>query len=618
MAKTSSERVNEQLARNGQYWVKRFTAVEAMNHQNAQAAVDSIMPAFNKAEREIQKEINDWFIRFADNNEISLAKAQRMITGKALQELKWDIDDYIKYGRENAIDQRWMKELENASAKYHVSRLQALQIRTRQAAEVAFAKENEALADTLNGTYQSGYYHTAYEIQKGLGVGFDVGTIDQNKLDKLLKKPWTSDGLTFSDRIWRSKAQLIESLNTELTQMCILGKSPDEVVNNLTKRLEVSKSQAGRLVMTESAYFASAAQKECFKDLDVEEYEIVATLDSHTSDICRSMDGKHFPMKDFEAGVTAPPFHVWCRSTTVPYFNDEFTIGDTRAARGDDGKTYQVPSDMKYEDWKKSFVDGGSKNYNGTATDIFASPIGFADKADSDALDFYVNQMDDAEKKVWSKAFIDTDYELIDNNPNYISNYDPDKKKVFFNTHDDAFAAFHETAHAIDEGCVDFEYNVGSIQKPYMIQYSSASNFIDSMMDYSALTEDIRSFANTIGAKMNADNTWFEQGQDLFVLYNAYMKKISAQYGNIGVSSLSDIFSGVTNDEIGASFLWGGHDKSYWMRPSYGSTYQSKETWADFCALMGSRSNGLLEVLKDVLPNRYKYCDYVYRKAFEK
>lgn len=358
MAKTGSERVNEQLARNGQYWVKRFTAVEAMNHQNAQAAVDSIMPAFNKAEREIQKEINDWFIRFADNNEISLAKAQRMITGKALQELKWDIDDYIKYGRENAIDQRWMKELENASAKYHVSRLQALQIRTRQAAEVAFAKENEALADTLNGTYQSGYYHTAYEIQKGLGVGFDVGTIDQNKLDKLLKKPWTSDGLTFSDRIWRSKAQLIESLNTELTQMCILGKSPDEVVNNLTKRLEVSKSQAGRLVMTESAYFASAAQKECFKDLDVEEYEIVATLDSHTSDICRSMDGKHFPMKDFEAGVTAPPFHVWCRSTTVPYFNDEFTIGDTRAARGDDGKTYQVPADMKYEDWKKSFVNG--------------------------------------------------------------------------------------------------------------------------------------------------------------------------------------------------------------------------------------------------------------------
>ena len=67
--------------------------------------------------------------------------------------------------------------------------------------------------------------------------------------------------------------------------------------------------------MTEQAFISSAAQKDAFNDLDVEEFEIVATLDSHTSDICREMDGKHFHMKDFQPGVTAPPFHVWCRST---------------------------------------------------------------------------------------------------------------------------------------------------------------------------------------------------------------------------------------------------------------------------------------------------------------
>lgn len=33
-----------------------------------------------------------------------------------------------------------------------------------------------------------------------------------------------------------------------------------------------------------------------------------------------------------------------------------------RAARGEDGKTYYVPESMKYDDWKKSFVDGGSKD----------------------------------------------------------------------------------------------------------------------------------------------------------------------------------------------------------------------------------------------------------------
>ena len=56
-------------------------------------------------------------------------------------------------------------------------------------------------------------------------------------------------------------------------------------------------------------------------------------------------------MKEFEPGVTAPPFHVNCRSTTAPYFDDEFSLGE-RAARGEDGKTYYVPSDMTYKEWK--------------------------------------------------------------------------------------------------------------------------------------------------------------------------------------------------------------------------------------------------------------------------
>ena len=109
--------------------------------------------------------------------------------------------------------------------------------------------------------------------------------------------------------------------------------------------------------MTEQAYFSSAAQKDCFNDLDVEEYEVVATLDSHTSDICRSLDGKVFKMSDYKPGVTAPPFHVYCRSTTAPHFKDNFDAGE-RAARGADGKTYYVPDDVTYSEWKKAFVDG--------------------------------------------------------------------------------------------------------------------------------------------------------------------------------------------------------------------------------------------------------------------
>lgn len=126
--------------------------------------------------------------------------------------------------------------------------------------------------------------------------------------------------------------------------------------------------------MTEQAYFHAVAQQDAFKELDVEEFEIVATLDSHTSEICREMDGKHFPMSQYEAGVTAPPFHVWCRSVTVPYFEDNF-IGE-RAARGTDGKTYYVPDNMKYSEWKESFVADSIKEITRKQYDKYQKVLG--------------------------------------------------------------------------------------------------------------------------------------------------------------------------------------------------------------------------------------------------
>lgn len=129
----------------------------------------------------------------------------------------------------------------------------------------------------------------------------------------------------------------------------------DEAIRNMEKfvdkKFKNAKAQARRLVMTEQAFFSSAAQGQCYRELGIEKFEIVATLDSITSEICQNLDGKVFDTKDHQPGVTANPFHVECRSTTVPFFDDEFGFGGQRAARDKDGKTYYVPDDMKYEDW---------------------------------------------------------------------------------------------------------------------------------------------------------------------------------------------------------------------------------------------------------------------------
>jgi len=347
--------------KNADYWRMRFSELENEQYRKSEAFIKDLEHQFQMASNIIQAEIEKWFYRLAENNDISYSAAKKLLKADELEEFHWNVETYIKYGKQNAANQKWMKELENASAKVHIKRLEALKIQIQQEAEKLYQEYHNGVTEFLKKSYADRYYHTAYEIDKGCGIGHNLARLDINRIEEYIKKPWAQDGKNFSDRIWENKDRMLKNLHTELTQCIIRGQHPDEAAAAMSKRLGVGMAQARRLVYTESAAVASSAAKKCFKELDVEKYEIVATLDSHTSEICRSMDGKVFDMGDYETGVTAPPFHVNCRTVTCPYFNDEFTDGDKRAARGEDGRTYYVPAGIKFGEWKKKYVDKEGK-----------------------------------------------------------------------------------------------------------------------------------------------------------------------------------------------------------------------------------------------------------------
>lgn len=338
------------------YWKKRFELLEQSQNQLGVQCYADIERQYRQTQKQIEGQLSAWYQRFAKNNGVTIQEARKMLTSKELEEFKWDVNQYIQYGQENAINGMWVKQLENASARYHISRLEALKIHTQQSLEVMFGNQLDSIDSAMREIYTSGYYHTAFEIQKGVGVGWDFATLDDKTISKVINKPWAADGKNFSQRIWGNRQKLVNELNTELTRSIILGQDPQKAIDAIARKMNTSKSNAGRLVMTEEAFFSSAAQRDCFTELDVEQFEVVATLDSHTSDICQDMDGKHFPMSQWEVGTTAPPFHVRCRSTTIPYFDDDFGAVGERAARGADGKTYMIPADITYKEWKEKFV----------------------------------------------------------------------------------------------------------------------------------------------------------------------------------------------------------------------------------------------------------------------
>lgn len=351
---------------NADYWRGRFSIMADAAQHKADRCVSELEEMYREAEKTVQDQLEVWYSRFATNNGLSLADARKMLTTGQMEEFRWTVDQYIQVGQSANLSPDWLKKLENASARFHVSRLEAVQIQIQQQMELLYGNQLDSIDSLLKDIVSNGYTRTAYEIQKGIGLGWDITALNQRKLETLLSKPWTADMKTFRDRCWEGKAGLVSGVQTTLTQGLLRGDSSQKITDAVKRRFNVSRYQAGRLVHTETTYFNAASAHESYKELGVDKVEIIETLDSHTCELCGPLDGTVIPLSQYEPGVTVPPFHPNCRGTTAPAIDPDI-LGE-RAARDQDGKVYYVPSNMKFMDWKQTFVNGGSKDALTTAT----------------------------------------------------------------------------------------------------------------------------------------------------------------------------------------------------------------------------------------------------------
>lgn len=340
------------------YWRGRFSILADAAHRDTGSYISDLETMYREAEQTVQADLEKWYGRFATNNGLSLYDARKMLTTGQMEEFRWTVDQYIKIGQQANLSPEWLKKLENASARFHVSRLETIQLQIQQQMEVLYGGQLDGLDGLLKDVVSNGYTRTAFEIQKGLGLGWDITALNQKKLETLLSRPWTGDGKTFRDRCWENKANLVSGVQSTLTQGLLRGDSLQKLTDQIKNKFGVSRYKAGRLAHTETTYFNAQASRETYKELGIEEIEILETLDRHTCDLCGGLDGTVIPLAQYEPGVTVPPFHPNCRGTTCPHYRD---MDGKRIARNAEGEVYHVPADMNYTAWKAAFVDGGAK-----------------------------------------------------------------------------------------------------------------------------------------------------------------------------------------------------------------------------------------------------------------
>lgn len=350
------------------YWKNRFIKSTKDVFDSDEEYVKEIFRIYEKTIEDLDSEI---FKLLNSMEDVSMAEAKKLLNKYEIRSFKFGLDGF-RNASKGFISPDVEKELDIVSRKVRISRLQAMQVSMKSKVATLLNKEQKKLFAHISNKFTSSYYKDLYELQRITGYK-NINSLSKDFVNNILNTSWTSDGENFSDRIWKRKDKLLNTLDTELRQGLITGKKPDEITKAISDKLEVSKSNAKRLVLTESSAIHSQSRKAMYERMGVEKYEVVATLDLRTSDICRKLDGKVFDVKDYEIGVTAPPYHVYCRSTTVPYYNDDIQaeIENTRMARDPyTGKSLRV-EDLTYTEWYEKYVVNSEPNDYNISEHIF-------------------------------------------------------------------------------------------------------------------------------------------------------------------------------------------------------------------------------------------------------
>lgn len=338
------------------YWKKRQEELEKKWDKKSRAEIEQELKAYyEQSLAHIEKDISALYQRFATDNGMDMAAAQQLLTGKEYRVWRMDLDEYVKEINATGSSEL-QRELNTLAMRSRITRLDALRAGTLKEMARLSEKSEEAMKKFLKSGYEDFYYHGLYEIGKKRGLQGAVSLVDGEKLERVLRVPWS--GKNYSKRIWSNNAKLAKVIQQNIIAAAHRGVSVQEMTRDVRQRMGVGTKEAVRLVRTELNYVQNQAALHSIKDAGMKFYRFIATLDKRTSTICQSHDGDVFPVEEAMPGKNMPPLHPHCRSVISGCLKGEYKPQNgTRIARDENGKNVFVPANMKYDDWRAVYVD---------------------------------------------------------------------------------------------------------------------------------------------------------------------------------------------------------------------------------------------------------------------
>ena len=344
-----------------QYWKDRSYHATEMGLKSSDELLKEMKKLYEDSYTSIEKEINAFYGKYAKDNSLSFEEVNKRLNPQELKSFKKETNAY--YNKINSLYKKgkiskellykYRNELRELSAKSYLSRLEYIKSSMRNRLIEMGGKEYGLFTEKFKDNIGQFHLQESYnaDMAKGFSTGFSA--YSEQDVNKLLNERWL--GENYSDRIWKNKSKLVESLNNDLMKGIALGWNPNKTAKLIQESYQTSLYNCERLARTETIHLLNSVTEDTYKEHGIEKYQFVCDLSERTCPECGALDGQVFNLKDKVEGVNYPVIHPNCRCTTIPYFEkdeiDEMFEESSRVAYDGEGKIYEVPSSMSYNDW---------------------------------------------------------------------------------------------------------------------------------------------------------------------------------------------------------------------------------------------------------------------------
>ena len=387
--KMKKDKIDKYEEESRKYWMQRALQQEQDAHLVSERYLSKVGNQLDFYRQDLISEIETFYARYAKDHKMSHAEAKRYLRDNEMKEFQGVT---LEKFRAMALNQDTPTPLLDALAYRHrISRKEALLAEIERKTAELYGGKN-GIADNVTNNLSEVYVKGKIQQMKNLA---DFGIVEKPILNlkavqNKLATNWS--GQEFSERIWGQSQRTFNSIQKVIDQGLTGGWSVDRMSKELTLRTGVAFSQARTLVQTETTFYNNLATLDTIKELGAEYYEIVAVLDNNTSKICRRKNGKIYPVSKYKAGETAPPFHVWCRSTIMPSHQSE------------DGEKSDNPYvDILMNDHKMN-VDASDKSLNDVFDEWEREGNRLLGKIDSNSVSDVVHELKANEADEFFKA----------------------------------------------------------------------------------------------------------------------------------------------------------------------------------------------------------------------